>query len=77
MGNDTITIDRNVLLQVHHEIRNPLNALLGFIDIFCSDTKMTNKECMKYKNIIKENSDQLYRIDEVLSSLISDENTKE
>jgi len=53
------------LTNINHEVRTPLNAIVGFSNIMCDED--SHEERVKYKDIIEKNNQKLLRIvDDVL-----------
>lgn len=50
-----------------HDIRNPINAIVGFSELLAENDRLNREEKKQYRNIIKTNSDMVLRlIDDIL-----------
>lgn len=54
-----ISNNSKFLYDMGHELRSPLNSILGFSEILLTDDTLTHKEKLQYSNIISDNSNLL------------------
>lgn len=67
MSKNKSKFKKDALLKMHHEIRNPLNVLLGFIQIIIHDSNLSDNERKHYLEIIKSSANNLLNnIDNIL-----------
>lgn len=52
------TISTNFIQNINHDIRNPLNVIIGFSEII-AEGNCTNNEKIEFMNIIRRNNDEL------------------
>ncbi|MCK5856189.1 MAG: response regulator [Bacteroidales bacterium] len=50
------------LANMSHDIRNPLNAILGFSKILADETELSNSERRKYATLIESNGNKLHNL---------------
>jgi len=63
---DITKTNQEILLQIHHRIRNPMNAVLGFTQILNEDKLLTESERQAYYDIINKKTVELINIMEDL-----------
>ena len=63
---ELLTLRRNMMLTVSHDLRSPLTAIMGYADLLADTTK--DKKCRQYEEAIRQSSDRMLTL---LNSLLS------
>ena len=51
----TDTVRNELVHLIAHELRNPLNSIIGFASLMMEESEITDEERIKYLSIIKQN----------------------
>lgn len=63
---ELLTLRRNMMLTVSHDLRSPLTSIMGYADLIAETTK--DKKCKQYEEAIKQSSDRMLTL---LNTLLS------
>ena len=63
---ELLTLRRNMMLTVSHDLRSPLTSIMGYADLIAETT--TNEKCRQYEEAIKQSSDRMLTL---LNTLLS------
>ena len=63
---ELLTLRRNMMLTVSHDLRSPLTSIMGYADLIAETTK--DEKCRQYEEAIKQSSDRMLTL---LNTLLS------
>ena len=63
---ELLTLRRNMMLTVSHDLRSPLTSIMGYADLIAETTK--DEKCKQYEEAIKQSSDRMLTL---LNTLLS------
>lgn len=63
---ELLTLRRNMMLTVSHDLRSPLTSIMGYTDLIAETT--TDEKCRQYEEAIKQSSDRMLTL---LNTLLS------
>ena len=63
---ELLTLRRNMMLTVSHDLRSPLTSIMGYADLIAETT--TDEKCRQYEEAIKQSSDRMLTL---LNTLLS------